>query len=136
VTGADGGGGRPAGFRLGPGQGDAYGFHGSTAIIKASGADTHGQLCVIESHYPAGLAVPEHVHADEDEMFYVLAGELAVSCGGQRWMATEGSFVFVPRDTPHAFTVTGPGPARALVVTGPPRLDQQIAGRGEPGPGQ
>jgi len=45
----------PSGFVLGPGQGPAYGFHGSVAVIKASGEDTFGQLGVIESVYPAGL---------------------------------------------------------------------------------
>jgi len=32
------------------------------------------------------------------------------------------------------FTVTGAGPARALVITGPSRLAAQIAARGEPVP--
>jgi len=123
-----------SGFVLGPGEGPAYGFHGSAAVIKASGADTLGQLGVIESVYPAGLAVREHVHAGEDEMFYLLAGEMQVFCGEGRWTVGPGSFVFVPRDQPHGFTVTGAGPARALVITGPSRLAAQIAARGEPVP--
>jgi hypothetical protein len=48
--------------------------------------------------------------------------------------AVSSSIVFVPRDQPHGFTVTGAGPARALVITGPSRLAAQIAARGEPGP--
>ena len=74
-----------SGFVLGPGEGSAYGFHGSGAVIKASGEDTFGQLGVIESVYPAGLSVPEHVHAGEDEMFYLLGGEMEVFCGEDRW---------------------------------------------------
>ena len=119
-----------SGFVLGPGEGSAYGFHGSVAVIKASGEDTFGQLGVIESAYPAALSVHEHVHAGEDEMFYVLAGELAGLCDGQEWTATAGCFVFVPRDRVHSFTVTSREPARALVITGPPQLDRQIAARG------
>ena len=123
-----------SGFVLGPGEGPAYGFHGSVAVIKASGEDTLGQLGVIESVYPAGLAVHEHVHAGEDEMFYLLEGEIDVFCGEGRWTVGAGSFVFVPRDQPHGFTVGGAGPARALVITGPSRLAGQIAARGEPVP--
>jgi len=119
---------------LGPGEGPAYGFHGSAAVIKASGEDTLGQLGVIESAYPAGLVVHEHVHVGEDEMFYLLGGEIEVFCGERRWTVGPGSFVFVPRDQPHGFTVTGAGPARALVITGPSRLAAQIAARGEPAP--
>jgi mannose-6-phosphate isomerase-like protein (cupin superfamily) len=119
-----------SGFVLGPGEGSAYGFHGSVAVIKASGEDTAGQLGVIESVYPAGLSV----HAGEDEMFYLLGGEMEVFCGEDRWTVGAGSFVFVPRDRPHAFTVSSAGPARALVITGPSRLAAQIAERGEPVP--
>ena len=122
------------GFVLGPGEGPAYDFHGAGVVIKASGGDTLGQLAVMESAYPPGLSVRAHVHAGEDEMFYLLAGEIEVFCGEGRWTVGPGSFVFVPRDQPHGFTVTGAGPARALVITGPPRLAAQIAARGEPVP--
>jgi quercetin dioxygenase-like cupin family protein len=123
-----------AGFVLGPGEGPAYGFHGSAVVIKASGEDTFGQLGVMESVYPAGLSVHEHVHAGEDEMFYLLDGEMTVFCGGDHWTVGPGSFVFVPRDQPHRFTVSGAGPARALVITGPSRLAGQVVARAEPVP--
>ncbi len=67
------------GFILGPGQGLAYGFHGSAVVIKASGEQTLGQLGVMECVYPAGLSVHRHVHDGEDEMFYLLAGEITGS---------------------------------------------------------
>ena len=120
-----------SGFVLGPGEGSAYGFHGSAAVIKASGEDTLGQLGVIESVYPAGLSVHEHVHDGEDEMFYLLEGEIEVFCGEERWSIGAGSFAFVPRGQPHRFTVSAAGLARALVITGLSRLAAQIAERGE-----
>lgn len=113
-------------------EGDAYDWRGTRVVIKASGEDTFGQLGVMESTYPPGLAVPMHVHAGEDEMFYVLEGELRGFCDDDRWKATSGSFVFVPRDRPHGFTVTGDAPARALVIVGPSVLDRQIAATGTP----
>ena len=123
-----------AGFVFGPGEGPAYGFHGSAVVIKASGEDTFGQLGVMESVYPAGLSVHEHVHAGEDEMFYLLDGEMTVFCGEDHWTVVPGSFVFVPRDQPHRFIVSGGAPARALVITGPSRLAGQVAARAEPVP--
>lgn len=119
------------GFAVAPGGGPGYLFHGATVVIKASSDHTSGQLAVMESTYPAGLSVHEHVHAGEDEMFYVLAGELSVFCEGDRWTATQGSFVFVPRDHRHGFVVTGTEPARALIITGPAQLDRQIAASGQ-----
>jgi quercetin dioxygenase-like cupin family protein len=122
------------GFVLAPEGGAAYGFHGSRVLIKASGEQTRGQLAVMECSYPAGLSVHVHVHDGEDEMFYVIAGELSGTCGDDTWSAWAGSFVFVPRDTPHSFTVTSAQPAIALVITGPPKLDRQISARAEPPP--
>ena len=69
-----------SGFALGPHEGPAYGFHGSTVVIKASAEHTLGQLSVLEATYPPGLSVHEHVHPGEDEMFYLLVGELTGFC--------------------------------------------------------
>jgi quercetin dioxygenase-like cupin family protein len=124
-----------SGFVLGPGEGPAYEFHGSTVVIKASGDDTLGQLGVMESVYPPALSVHPHVHDGEDEMFYLLEGELTGFCDDDRWTAAAGSFVFVPRDRLHGFTVTSRGPARAIIITGPSQLDRQIAARGQLPPG-
>jgi quercetin dioxygenase-like cupin family protein len=118
-----------SGFVWRPGEGPVYDFHGAEVVIKASGVDTAGQLGVMEFSYPPALSVHPHVHAGEDEMFYVLEGELSGFCDQDRWTATPGWFVFVPRDRLHGFTVTSDGPARALVITGPSQLDRQIAAR-------
>ena len=123
-----------SGFVLDPREGPAYQFHGATVVIKASGEHTLGQLGVMESAYPPGLVVPAHIHAGEDEMFYLLSGELTGFCEDDSWTATPGSFVFVPRDRRHGFTVSSTGPATALVITGPSQLDRQIAALGEPPP--
>jgi quercetin dioxygenase-like cupin family protein len=85
-----------SGFVHAVGGGDAYDWRGARIVIKVTGADTFGQLGVLESTYPAGLSVPAHTHAGEDEMFYLLDGELRGFCDDERWTATPGHFVFVP----------------------------------------
>jgi quercetin dioxygenase-like cupin family protein len=111
-------------------EGATYDWRGARVVIKASAAETLGQLSVIESTYPPGLSVPSHHHPDEDEMLYILVGELQGFCDDSHWTAAAGSFVFVPRDRPHGFTVTSEVSARALVIVAPPRLDSQIAKTG------
>jgi quercetin dioxygenase-like cupin family protein len=132
----EGGGERVSGYVLTADEGDAYDWRGARVVIKAASDDTSGQLGVMESTYPPGLSVPTHFHAGEDEMLYVLAGELHGYCDGERWTVTPGSFVFVPRDRPHGFTVIGDEPARALVIVGPARLDVQVAATGVAVPGR
>jgi quercetin dioxygenase-like cupin family protein len=121
-----------SGFVHAPGEGAGYDWRGARVTIKAAAADTHGQLAFLEFTYPAGLSVPRHFHAGEDEMFYLVEGELRGFCGDQDWVAVPGSFVFVPRDVPHGLSVVGDSAARGVVVVGPPRLDGQIAASGTP----
>lgn len=111
-------------------EGPAYDWHGARVVIKASAEDTLGQFGVMETTYPPGLSVPSHHHPGEDEVLYVMAGEMQGFCDDSRWTATAGSFVFVPRDRPHGFVVTSDVPARALVIVGPARLDGQVAKTG------
>jgi len=77
-----------SGFVWRPGEGRVYDFHGAEVVIKASGVDTAGQLGVMEFSYPPALSVHPHVHAGEDEMFYVLEGELSGFCDQDRWTET------------------------------------------------
>lgn len=114
------------------GQGAAYDFAGARFVMKASGAETSGQLAVMEMLCPAALDVPLHVHDGEDEMFYVIAGYLTGRCGGERWSAQPGAFVLLPRDIEHSFTVTSRADAKVLVVVGPPSFDAHVAQRGSP----
>ena len=125
-----------SGYVLTADEGDAYDWRGARVVIKAASDDTSGQLGVMESTYPPGLSVPTHFHAGEDEMLYVLDGELHGYCDDEQWTATPGTFVFVRRDRPHGFTVIGDEPARALVIVGPARLDGQVAATGVPVPGR
>lgn len=100
-------------------EGEAIWFLGSLATIKASTETTAGRVAVIEVLGPEGSGSPLHVHAREDEWFYVLEGELTFWVGGELIQAPTGSFVFGPRGVPHTFAVTSPEPARFLLVTEP-----------------
>lgn len=115
---------------LAAGQGTVYDFGGARFVMKASGAETGGQFAVMEMLCPAALDVPPHVHDGEDEVFYVLSGELTGHCGARRWSASAGALVLLPRDTEHSFTVAGRCDAKILVVVGPPSFDTHVAERG------
>jgi quercetin dioxygenase-like cupin family protein len=121
-----------SGFFRGPDDGDAHWFGGALFVQKVASADASGQLAVMEMMCPAGLAVPGHIHPGEDEIFYVLEGELSVFCGEDQWTATAGSLVFLPRDVQHRFTVSAASAAKVLVVVGPAHFDAHVAEAGQP----
>jgi mannose-6-phosphate isomerase-like protein (cupin superfamily) len=108
------------GYVVGPSEG----VPGRGPEVKASGRATGGSLTVIEVAIDGGP--PRHTHSREDESFYVLTGTLDVECGQDRFQAGSGSFVFLPRNLPHAFRSMG-GPATALLIVTPGGLDEYFA---------
>ncbi len=53
-------------------------YNGSLMTFLATGEETQGQFALIEAVGRKGNAPPPHIHRREDEIFYVLEGELAV----------------------------------------------------------
>ena len=102
-----------------PGGGEAIWFLNSRMTVKATAETTGGAYGLIESEIPPGFSPPMHVHHREDESYFVLDGRLTVICGDERYSATAGTFVFLPRNVPHTFVVEGDTPARWLTLTTP-----------------
>jgi quercetin dioxygenase-like cupin family protein len=70
---------------------------------------------VIEQLLPEGASPPLHVHDRLDDSFYLLEGRMVVRRGDDLCLAEAGSWVSVPRGTPHTFRVLD-GSARMLLV--------------------
>src|SRR6516165_8482899 len=69
-----------------------YYFDVGLGSVCLSGTDTGGAYCLLEVSLAPGMAVPRHTHTREDEVYFVLAGELEVTVG-------EKTFVLGPGDT-------------------------------------
>jgi quercetin dioxygenase-like cupin family protein len=102
-------------------------FVGAGEGIKASAKQTGGGLGLVETLIPPGHSTPLHVHRDEDEAFYVLAGAVDLVCGEERFRAEAGTFAYMPRGIPHAFLGIGDEPARVLVLLLPGGLEEAFA---------
>ena len=114
-----------------PGEGEAFWWLGMLATIKATKEQTGGQSSLVEIHAPDGYGSVLHVHHHEDEGFYILEGEMTFYVGDQKMKAHPGSYLFGPKDVPHAFTVDS-GPAKLLFVFSPAGLEGLIREMGEP----
>jgi quercetin dioxygenase-like cupin family protein len=98
-------------------EGQATWFLTSRMTLKASSESTAGALTVIEVLQAPGGAAPWHVHHREDEMFYLLEGNVLFKCGDELFQAGPGSFVFLPRDIPHSYKNVSETNARWLLMT-------------------
>ena len=97
--------------------GEARWWGEGLAVIKATGADTGGQMAIIEITEPPGAVAPMHVHHKEDEAFWILEGEVTFEVGGVTIAATAGDYAFGPRDVPHRYRVGASGCRMLFIVT-------------------
>lgn len=80
-------------------------YNGSLMTFLATGEDTHGQFASIEAVGRRGNDAPPHIHHREDEIFYVLEGEVDFSVSDRTIKGKPGTMVFLPRDVRHSFTI-------------------------------
>lgn len=100
-----------------PGEGTSIrGPVGGPLVFLARGAETGGALTAFENVIAPGNGPPLHVHAVENEAWYVIDGTLRFRMGDEVTDAPAGSFVFVPHGMAHALTNPGDTPARVLVL--------------------
>ena len=60
------------------------------------------------------------VHPTQDQLLYLIEGEVEAEVGGERHSLRAGQLAVVPAGTPHRFINTGSVPARTLNVYAPP----------------
>jgi mannose-6-phosphate isomerase-like protein (cupin superfamily) len=66
--------------------------------------------------------VPSHTHTREDELWYIIEGELTFKINNQIQTAGPGSLVFSPRNTRHAYRISK-APMRYLLMLTPAGID-------------
>ena len=104
------------------GNGPATWAMGSLFERLVTAAQTGGALGAALITQPPGLATPTHVHTREAEAWFVLDGTLTYRAGPEHVDLVAGDFIYLPRDVPHAFRITGRTPVRYLGLTLPGEL--------------
>lgn len=92
--------------------------------IKALGNETGGSYSLAEKVVFPGQEVTRHVHTLEDEMWYMLEGELIWNLGGRESLGRKGSFIHLPRFIPHFFMNKSDKPARMVLMFAPGGVEQ------------
>src|SRR5215469_8302417 len=113
------------------GEGEARWWVGMLAELKATAANTGGNLTIIEVTCPPGYEAPLHVHHREDEAFRVLAGSVIIHVAETSVAAGPGDYAFGPRDIPHRFSVGDEGCQMLFILT-PGGLEGLVREMSEP----
>jgi quercetin dioxygenase-like cupin family protein len=106
-------------------------YQGGLFTVHVDSTDTAGQFALLEVEGAPGGEPPLHVHKNEDEMFYVLEGQLKVRRGEEELTADAGDSVFLPRGVAHTFKILSKA-ARFLVYITPGGFESYFRELGHP----
>lgn len=107
-----------AGMTVRHGDGDTLVVMGMPLRFLCDAQDTAGAWSLMEEDIPIGHGPPPHRH-DWDEAYYVIGGALDFQVDGQPVRIEAGDFLYLPRNTVHAFKGGSEAPARILIFATP-----------------
>lgn len=97
--------------------------------IILHGTATGGRLSLIDMRARPGVVVPDHVHRDAEELFYMVEGELLVKVGERELIVGPGDLVLVPRGVVHAHSNRAELSTRWLTMFSPSGTEGYFAER-------
>jgi quercetin dioxygenase-like cupin family protein len=107
------------GIFLEPNQGTIYSARGSKMVFKAVHKTTGGAFSFMERELPVRNRWPQpHTHKGP-EGFYVLAGTIEFTVGGESRKGGPGFWALAPSGVSHTFGNAGDFPARLLIIHSP-----------------
>jgi quercetin dioxygenase-like cupin family protein len=112
-------------------EGEARWWFEALAVIRATAADTGGQMTIVEVTEPPGHEAPLHVHHREDEAFFILEGSATIQVGDETIEVSAGDYAFGPRDIPHRYTIGEEG-CRMLFICTPAGFENLVKDMSEP----
>lgn len=106
-----------------PGEARTISESGFDVAVYATRAMTGGAYSLIETReQEPGSGPPLHIHHDASESFYVIEGAYTMHVDGRDFQCPAGSFIYVPRGTPHTFRVLNAG-SRKLNLYAPSAME-------------
>jgi quercetin dioxygenase-like cupin family protein len=99
--------------------------------VFVAGSETGGRLALLEVRVGRDSAVPLHRHHWEDEIIYVLEGDVLFYLDGERRPCSAGNCVLLPRGSEHSYAVES-NEARLLVIVAPAGLEQLYKEQSDP----
>jgi len=123
--------GKPSVIALKSGEPQALAYDAGTVRFLASSGETNGAWSLVELTEMPGYKTNLHRHNHTDEAFYVLEGVLTVRIDATISEYPAGSYVLIPRGTPHAQGNGGKVPVRILLTMTPAGFERSFKDRAE-----
>ncbi|HEX5825639.1 MAG TPA: cupin domain-containing protein [Candidatus Limnocylindrales bacterium] len=91
---------------------------GFTASTRLTAAET-GSVSIVEHTFAPGVLVPPHRHTREDEISYVVEGEIGFRSEDREVSLRAGGYIVKPRGELHAMWNASSVPARMIEIISP-----------------
>jgi len=101
-----------------PHRPDAPLIPGLTATTRLTSVET-GSISIVEHVFSPGALVPPHRHTLEDEISYVVSGEIGFRSDGKEVSLAAGGYIVKPRGELHSMWNAGGTPARMIEIISP-----------------
>ncbi len=101
-----------------PHRPDAPLIPGITATTRLTSAET-GSISIVEHLFSPGALVPPHRHTLEDEISYVVSGDIGFRSNGKEVTLGAGGYIVKPRGELHSMWNAGDTPARMIEIINP-----------------
>lgn len=111
--------------------GNSLFYMGSLMSVLASTKRTSGAFSLMEYRSRPGNEPPPHRHLGQDELLYILEGEIEAYTPDLIAKIGVGGSLFLPRNQAHAWYVNSPT-LRMLILTVPAGLDEYFAAMASP----
>jgi quercetin dioxygenase-like cupin family protein len=98
------------------GEDQALWFLDTRVSIVVSSDQDKSAVSVLRHRAPFGDSPPLHVHLTEDEIFYVLEGQVRFRLGDAEREAAAGDTMFAPKGIPHTYRIESPEGASWLTI--------------------
>ena len=125
----------PIAFKRAPSPDTTLDVFGVDVTFLVEHEHTAGHFGVLEYVSKPGHEPPPHRHEHEDEVFYVVEGQIEVHCCDQVLQVEAGECVFLPKKKPHGFIIRSPR-LRMICVFQPSGAEQAFRILGVPKNGQ
>jgi quercetin 2,3-dioxygenase len=120
-------------FIILPGEASRYsgqqGREGDFTELLATADQTGGTLGIFRQSIAPKSGPPTHLHEMEAEFCYVVSGQFNFKLGERIVSAPAGTFLYIPRNTPHTFQNIGTEPGVLLFGVAPGGFEKMFAER-------
>jgi len=98
---------------------DRFGEHRGLTMsdidIKLAPRDGN-DILILDNTFRAKGGPPQHLHYDQDEWFYCVAGDFMIEIGQTRTRLNPGDSILAPRKVPHVWAHVGDSAGKLLIA--------------------